>query len=149
MAAGQRAGAHAGQFEGNDVFAQKSDDPANGTDEARTALAGPIHGLGEVQTEDHTREGFGQEIDDIAARHLLQVGVVLALGGGLHLEVFRLDALLAGEPGDGLGGGGFGRSEHTLHGIRLAGGQAFGTQHQAPRSGIQADGFVGNFELLE
>ena len=61
MAAGQGAGADAGQFEGNDVFAQQGDDPADGTDEARAALAGPVHGLGEVQSEDHAGEGFGQE----------------------------------------------------------------------------------------
>ncbi len=90
MAAGQGAGADAGQFEGNDVFAQQGDDPADGTDEARTALAGPVHGLGEVEAEDDAWEGFGQNVDDVAARHLLQVDVVFALGGGLHLHVFGL-----------------------------------------------------------
>ena len=61
MAAGQGAGAHAGQFEGNDVVAEEGDDPADGTDEARTALAGPVHGLGKVQAEDDAGEGSRRE----------------------------------------------------------------------------------------
>ncbi len=55
------------------------------------------------------------------------------------------DALLAGEAGDGLRGGGFGGTEDALHGIRLAGRETFGAQHEAARGGIQADGFVREF----
>ena len=149
MAAGQRAGAHAGEFEGDDGLRQQGDDPADGTDEARTALAGPVHGLGEVEAEDDAGEGFGQDVVGVAARHLLQIGVVLALGGGLHLHVFGADALLAGEAGDGLRGGGFRRTEHALLAIGLSGGEAFGAQHEASRGGIEADGIVGDFELLK
>jgi hypothetical protein len=32
MSAGEGAGAHAGQLEGNDVVAEEGDDPADGTD---------------------------------------------------------------------------------------------------------------------
>src|ERR1035438_4107592 len=111
MAAGERATAHAGQFEGDDVIAEEGDHPADGADKARTALAGPVHGLGEVDAEDDAGEGFGEDVDDVAARHLLEVGVVLALGSGLHLHLVGLDALLAGESGDRLRGGRFGGTE--------------------------------------
>ena len=149
MAAGEGAGAYAGQFEGNGIFAEEGDDPADGTDEARTALAGPVHGFGEVDTEDHAGESFGEDVDDVAARHLLEVGVVLALGSGLHLHLVGLDALLAGESGDRLRGGRFGGTEDAVHAVGLAGRQAFGAQHEAPRGGIEAHGFVRDLELLK
>src|ERR1019366_8321192 len=104
MAAGHGATAHPSYLEGDDAIGQQGDNPTDGPDEARTALAGPVHGLGEVEPEDHAGEGLGQEIDSVAARHLLQVGVVLALGRGLHLQVRDRDALLAGESGDRLRG---------------------------------------------
>ena len=44
----------------------------------------------------------------------------------------------AGEAGDGLRGGSFGGAEDALHGIRLAGGETFGTQDETARGGIQA-----------
>ena len=56
MSAGEGAGAHAGQFERDDVVAEQGDDPADGTDETRTAFAGPVHGLGKVEAEDHAGE---------------------------------------------------------------------------------------------
>ena len=68
MAAGQRAGAHAGQFERDDLVAQQRDDPADGPDEARAALAGPVHGLRKVDLQDHARQGFGENVHGGAAR---------------------------------------------------------------------------------
>ena len=57
--------------------------------------------------------------------------------------------MFAGEPGNGLRGGGFGRTEDALHGIGLTGGETFDAQHEASRGGIQADGIVGDFQLLK
>ena len=149
MAAGERAGAYAGQLEGDDGLGEEGDDPADGADEAGAALARPVHGLGKVQAEDEAGEGLGQDIDDVAARHLLEVGVVLALGSGLHLHLVGLDALLAGEAGDGLRRRGFRRTEDAFHGIWLAGREAFGAEDEAPRGGIEADGFVGDVQFLK
>ena len=50
MPAGQRARAHARQFERDDLVAQQRHDPADRPDEARAALAGPVHRLRESRS---------------------------------------------------------------------------------------------------
>ena len=64
MAAGQRAGMHAGDFERHDFLAQQRHDPADRPDEARTALDGPVHRLGEVDLQDDAGKRFGQNVFD-------------------------------------------------------------------------------------
>src|SRR5262249_26459775 len=48
MTGGQGAGAHAGEFEGNDVVAKEGDNPADRANKAGSTLPGPIHGFREI-----------------------------------------------------------------------------------------------------
>ena len=66
------AGMHAGQFERNDLFAQQRHDPADRADEARAALAGPVHRLGKVDFQDDAGQRFGQNVLGLPAWHLAE-----------------------------------------------------------------------------
>ena len=118
MAARERAGAHAGDFERHDLFAQQRHHPADGPDEARAALAGPIHGLGEVDAEDDAGQRLRQNVLGGAPRNLPDEAVIFALGRGFDGQRLRRHALLARETGDRLRRGGFGRAENALFAIR-------------------------------
>ena len=61
VAAGQRAGMDARQFERHDFLAQQRHDPADRPDEARSALDGPVHRLGEIDLQDDGREALRPE----------------------------------------------------------------------------------------
>src|SRR5262249_36722268 len=72
-----------------------------------------------------------------------------ALAGGLSGQVFRLDAVLASEPGNGLCWRRFRRTLNTLLAIRLLNVEALGAQHQPPGSGIERYRLVRDAEFLE
>ena len=80
MARRDGARAHAGELERHDLFAQQRHQPADRPDEARAALAGPVHGLREVDAEGSVRAALRPGCRGCAALHLLAESVVLALG---------------------------------------------------------------------
>src|SRR5204863_8782511 len=95
MSGGQSAGAHTGQLERDDLFTKQSDDPANRANKPRAALAGPIHGLREIQLEDDAGQAVREDVTREAAGDFLCENVILALGAGFGGQVLGLDALLA------------------------------------------------------
>ncbi len=93
---------HAGDFEGNRLFAQQRHDPTDGADEARTVPGGPVHRLGEVDAEYDAGQRLGQDVDGAAAFDLPGEYVIFALGRGFDGEIFGTRCPASGEPGDGL-----------------------------------------------
>ena len=63
VAAGEVAGPHAGQFERHDSSPSSATIQRMGRMKRGAALAGPVHGLGEVDLEDEAGQRLGQDVD--------------------------------------------------------------------------------------
>ena len=136
MSAGQVAGLHAGDFKRDHVVAQQRDDPADGPDEARTALARPVHGLRPLDSQNEAGERFRQNVRRCPALDLFAECEILAFGCGLDRELVRGDAVLARESIGCAFAGGLRRTDQQVLGVGLPVDQLLGAQGQATRRGI-------------
>src|ERR1700733_8755432 len=93
MAARGVAGFDAGYFEGNDLIIQQGHDPADGADEFNAALAGPIHGLGEMYTSDELGKFFTPYVSDLSSLYEFSKDIAFALFIG-HLAKLAYRCIL-------------------------------------------------------
>src|SRR5579871_6536666 len=137
MASRDVAALDSGDLKGNHLIAQKSHDPANGANEARTGFASrPVHGLGPLEGEDGGGQRLGEDVYREAARGGLVQFVVVA--GLLYLT--GIDALFFGEAQRGLFAGGDGRTFYNLGAIGSAIGQVRSFDDQPAWSRIYSRG---------
>ena len=150
MAGGQIAGADAGYFERNGLFAQQSEQPADGTDEARTVLGGPVHGLGKVDSEHDARAGLrpgcrwcGGLPPFSKRRKYSPLGVdSTTMSSGLM-------PCLRAKPATACAGADLaGPRMRSSESARRSGRPSTRSTRRRGR-GIEADGFMREFELLE
>src|SRR5687767_6252008 len=94
MAACRVPGAHASELEWNHFIAEQRDDPANGTNETRTAFAGPVHRLRERDLRDDAGQCLGEHVSGLAPRHMLLESEVFAFGSLRLAELLDRDAHL-------------------------------------------------------
>ncbi len=132
------ASRNARHLERNHLAAEQRYQPADRPDEARTALAGPIHRLRPRDAEDQSGQRLGEDVGGSAAGPLLLEGVVLALRRRGDPQLFHRHAHLAREAMSGAFARLLRRSAHRFPAVFLALGQPIGEQHQPPRRRIDA-----------
>ncbi len=145
VTAGGASRAYSRHLERHHLIAEQRHQPADGPDEARAALARPVHGLREVDAQDQFGQGRGQDLGRGLAGDGAAVAEVRAARRLAHFEIRDRRVALAREAEGRAGGLAVveshrgGRAQHDLFGIGLAFGQAGGAQHQPPRRGIRFD----------